>query len=497
MTTGINAAAAALADIGHLLESVQTPEQQLRGAMLLLHRVVPYDRCALLDACSGPTPTVLTSSAYSPEQREEAQRRLAALHQLISEQPVPQAGPIAMPRLPEGLAHLAFPLIALDEAVGVLLVERTGARYEEHDLQLLAVVAAQLAGYLANVRLQSEERRASLAMQRAADLLEHIRDGFIELDRASVCVTANGAASDVLGVTHEQVLGSEVRALPELGERKSFLEACQRVLHQRTAEHVDAEHYPTRNRWLELELYPTELGVAVFLRDVSERHAAEEFRNVLTGIIGHDLRSPLGAITVGAATLLQRGALDGPAAQTVARIARSGARMSEMVEHLLDLTRMRFGQGLSIERREMDLARVCQDVVDELSAAHPHRRIGCDLTGDLRGGWDPARLAQVLTNLVGNAIQHGDQASDVRLDAHGASAGEVVIAVHNQGPAIAAADLSTIFQPFRQASRGVKTGGLGLGLYIAQSVVRAHGGTIEVTSSLEEGTTFTVRLPRR
>jgi signal transduction histidine kinase len=195
--------------------------------------------------------------------------------------------------------------------------------------------------------------------------------------------------------------------------------------------------------------------------------------------------------------LLARGGLDGPTANSVARIASSGARMAEMVSLLLDLTRIRAGKGMPIQRRESDLGQLCRDVANEVAAAHPERRVICEVEGDLRGAWDVARLSQVLSNLIVNALQHGDPGAPVRVSAQPTSDGKATVAVHNEGAPIPAESLKTIFDPFRQASgKSGRGGSIGLGLFIARSIIHAHGGTIDVSSSPEAGTTFCVLLPR-
>jgi PAS domain S-box-containing protein len=495
----ISPAASALADIGHLLESVELPAQQLEHALRLLGRFVPYDRCALLDADTRAKPRLMVVPEAPPEEHDALRAKLTALHQLVSDRPLPHSGALTLPEEESGVAqaHLAVPLIALDEAVGVLLVERQAEEYEEHHLQLLSVVAAQLGGYLTNVRLRSEEERATRAMQRAAHLLEYIKDGFLELDASLTCITANRAATNFLGLPQSQVVGADFRRLPGLGENGTLVQVCERALRERVAVHVEALHYHPQDRWFELEIYPTELGVSIFLRDISERRAAEEFRELLTGIIGHDLKTPLGAITLTAATLLKRGGLDGAVAQSIARIASRGARMSEMVSQLLDLTRIRAGQGLPIQRRQADLRQVCRDVVSEISAAHPDRQIDCEIAGELHGAWDVPRISQVLSNLVANAVQHGDPREPIRVSAQLIDDENAKLEVHNQGAPIPRELLPTLFQPFRQAAgKRMRPGSVGLGLFIAQSIVRAHGGTIGVASTAEAGTTFTVTLPR-
>ncbi|MBI2392019.1 MAG: PAS domain-containing protein [Deltaproteobacteria bacterium] len=498
MTTHVTAAVSVLADIGHLLESVDSPRQQLERALDMIGRLVAYERCALLDACSSASPGMVVVPAASPEEQDALHHRLFALYKLLSDHPLAQSGARDLPRLSAGTSRLAVPLIAVDEAVGILMVERKAAPYEEHHLQVLSVVGAQIAGYLANVRLRDEERLARRAMQRAADLLEFIKDGFLELDASLRCVTANHAALQLLGVERGELLGADARSIRGLGADASFASACDRALRDRVEVEVQAERFGSTDRWFELDLYPTELGVSVFLRDVTDRRAAAEYRELVTAIVGHDLKTPLAAISLGAQALLRTDGLDERVAGVVGRMARSAARMSEMVAQILDLTRIRHGKGLPIERRDADLGRVCCEVAGEVSAAHPEREIRCEVSGDLRGKWDTARLSQVVSNLVSNAVQHGSPSEPVRITARpsGSGDGPVVIEVHNEGAPIPEELLATIFQPFRQATGKATSGSLGLGLFIAESIVRAHGGSIEARSSRAGGTTFTVVLPR-
>jgi signal transduction histidine kinase len=171
-----------------------------------------------------------------------------------------------------------------------------------------------------------------------------------------------------------------------------------------------------------------------------------------------------------------------------------------MVGDLLDFTRSRLGGGIPVERAEIDVGRVARDVVDEIAAAYPGWPIHFDGRLVQRGCWDAARLSQALGNLIGNAVQHGGEGTAVLVAVRG-SEEEVTVAVHNRGAVIPAEQLDGIFNPLkarrpaRTAARG-PTGSLGLGLYIAERIVHAHGGRIEVESSDDAGTTFTVHLPR-
>ena len=170
--------------------------------------------------------------------------------------------------------------------------------------------------------------------------------------------------------------------------------------------------------------------------------------------------------------------------------------MSRMIAQILDLTRNRLAGGLELDPQPMDLEHTLSKIVDELRIAHPERAIELPapvvtITAD------QDRLEQVFSNLIGNAIVHGDPRSPVVVNAE-ANAGTVVVTVHNKGKRIPPELCARLFDPFRRGereSRTEKTAGLGLGLYISSEIVRGHGGSIDVESSDEHGTTFRVQFP--
>jgi signal transduction histidine kinase len=217
-------------------------------------------------------------------------------------------------------------------------------------------------------------------------------------------------------------------------------------------------------------------------------------------VLGHDLRTPLSAIAMSAQFMIDAGELKEPNLELATTIARSSRRMNHMVTDLLDFTRSRLGTGIPIVRRPMDLAVVAAHAVKEMAAAEPQSVFEFEASGDVSGVWDGARVSQVVANLVGNAVQHGAVNSPIRVSARGEAA-DVVLRVHNGGPAISATDMHGLFSPFKQARHGAvpthDSTNLGLGLYIAERIVTAHGGTIVADSSEDAGTTLTVRLPRR
>ena len=214
-------------------------------------------------------------------------------------------------------------------------------------------------------------------------------------------------------------------------------------------------------------------------------------------ILGHDLRTPLGAIITSSAFLLETSALDETQATLVKSIATSADRMNHMVMDLLDFARTRFGDRIPIERAELDMRQVVEAVVAEVAASSPDHNVKVETSGDLRGQWDANRLAQVVANLVGNAVQHGTPDAPITVTAHGDER-EVVLSVHNEGPPIPNAQQRQIFEAMKDPEHDGKRDRrhLGLGLYIVDKIVAAHGGSVDVQSSGDEGTTFTVHLPR-
>jgi len=210
------------------------------------------------------------------------------------------------------------------------------------------------------------------------------------------------------------------------------------------------------------------------------------------GVVAHDLRNPLNAILT-CVTLL-RSVPD--ARRMVGLVAdmidRSGQRMATMIGDLLDVARGRIAAGMSLSRRRMDMGSVSHSIAQEIMAAHPVARIEVKTTGRLTGDWDQARIEQAMSNLLANAVQHGRGA--VIVAASGEDQDNVVVTVRNDGEPIPAELLPLLFEPFQKGDRS--PGGLGLGLFIVREIVKAHDGTVAVSSSIA-GTIFTVRLPRR
>ena len=226
---------------------------------------------------------------------------------------------------------------------------------------------------------------------------------------------------------------------------------------------------------------------------------AVQLSDLFVSILGHDLRTPLGAIRLSAETIV-RLSTESRALRPAGRILRSADRMTRMIEQLLDYARVRQGHGIPLQPGPADLGEICCPVFQEIEDAHPQARLLVQEMGDLSGVWDSDRLAQVVSNLVGNAIQHGAPGGDVAVELDGRDATAVRLRVHNSG-SIPADAIATLFEAFKQApaqpAPGTRKPGLGLGLFIAREIARAHGGDLGVRSSDVEGTTFEVTLPRQ
>ena len=234
----------------------------------------------------------------------------------------------------------------------------------------------------------------------------------------------------------------------------------------------------------------------LFVLDDRERRRAEELQRQLMGIVSHDLRSPLSAVVMSSSHLLYADDIPERHLKTAARIHTSAQKMRRLVNDLLDYQQARVGRGIPIHRRPADMHRICGEVVQELELLHPNHRLVYEPGVDGSGSFDADRVAQVLQNLLGNALAHGPDGAEVRLR-WAADETTLQIEVHNGGPRIPASFLPQLFEPFRRGRPSVDgSSGFGLGLFIVQEIVRAHGGRVAVQSTEEDGTTFTVRLPR-
>jgi signal transduction histidine kinase len=241
----------------------------------------------------------------------------------------------------------------------------------------------------------------------------------------------------------------------------------------------------------------TPVDVADWTTAPTDESQAQRFRERMIAIVAHDLRNPVNAVLLTANTFAKKTSLPPDVRSGLGRIEYAAKRMNELIATLLDISAASFAGTIPISAVATDLRDVTEMAVDELRNAMPGRSVTVKAVGDTRGVWDPARIAQVVSNLVGNALTHGAKNGTVDVSVEGHES-EVCLAVHNRGPVILPEVVPTLFDPFRRdAPSDHHPHRPGLGLYIAKQIVLSHGGTIAVDSTRERGTVFTVRLPRK
>jgi signal transduction histidine kinase len=342
---------------------------------------------------------------------------------------------------------------------------------------------------------------ARTLMPAAADLTDaELRDHAEEILTAVVHDMGTSQTSA------EQSLKSQGRGSANILRTSGKLHADDRIEHGFTFEAVLAEFRALRATVLRLyeESGETDLHeVRRFNEAIDEAmtesmgrfaRQMDRFRDQFIGVLSHDLRTPLGAVMTGAALLAAPEDRPERRVRVATRIVHSTQRMERMIRDLLDLTRARLGGSMPLNRQPANLQQICEEVMIEIHAGHPEAALRWEGHGDLRGTWDADRLAQVVSNLVGNAIQHGrGMPITVTCEQHN---DWVTLAVHNGGPTIPPDMLPFVFEPLARGRTENASDGVGLGLFIARTVVAAHGGDIQVSSSADAGTTFTVGLPK-
>jgi sigma-B regulation protein RsbU (phosphoserine phosphatase) len=226
---------------------------------------------------------------------------------------------------------------------------------------------------------------------------------------------------------------------------------------------------------------------------LQREHEASELREQFIAVLGHDLRNPLASISAGA-RILDRTVQTEKEHQVIAMMQTTVIRMAGLIDDVLDLARGRLGGGIKLERDpSKSLEPFLSQVVDELRLATPGRVIEVDFKIDRPVNCDRSRIGQMLSNLLGNALTHGDSNKPVAVHA-GTSTASFELWVANAGPSIPPATMDKLFEPFFRGNARASRQGLGLGLYIASEIAKAHGGELTVTSTPEE-TRFTFRMP--
>ena len=304
------------------------------------------------------------------------------------------------------------------------------------------------------------------------------------LSTRETAAATHGALRHVAGFDLNQ-LGAEYRAL-----RASVIRLWMK---SRPAE-VDADFVEDMIRFNE--------AVDQAVAESTSRYAAELAlsRDTFMAILAHDLRSPLSAIRM-IGHLMEKSGTTDAARKQAGQIQRSAKEMGEMIRDLLEYTRTQLGKGIPVHPAPCPVGVICREAVAEVQSGQPGRQFDLEVADDLVAEVDSGRLRQALSNLLNNAVQHGDPASPIGLTARGAG-GEIVIEVKNRGEPIPPQSLQVIFDPLVQLSAQSAAGkepstNLGLGLFIAREVALGHHGTLDVASDKDSGTVFTMRLPKK
>jgi signal transduction histidine kinase len=225
----------------------------------------------------------------------------------------------------------------------------------------------------------------------------------------------------------------------------------------------------------------------------------KQSRDMFLGVLGHDLRNPIGAALMAARRMTRHGAADSKANVMAGQIAVTMERATSILDDLLELTRSAFGSEIPLRRTAMDIGVLAGQIVEEMRSLSEARQIKIITIGDTSGQWDQARLGQVFSNLIGNALQYSFADSPITVRVVGET-DQVSTSVHNDGDAIPPDEQKSIFKSLtRGADRGtnIRSANLGLGLFITHKIIAAHGGTISVHSAAEAGTTFSFVLPKQ
>ncbi len=324
-----------------------------------------------------------------------------------------------------------------------------------------------------------------------------------------------------LDLSHQQSKEDQVRKSHGVGrlladESSAETHAAQRLFAGFTIEQLVSEYRALRASVLKLWASNTGAGMATDADDIMRFNEAvdqavaesvarysdmvSKSQHLFLAILGHDLRNPLSTTLMASRFIMEGAEVHDKYATAATRIHHAGQRMNRLVNDLLDFTRTNLGSNLPIILKDVDLLALCKSAIEEQELAYPEYRFKLIAQGDFDGRWDDNRMAQVLSNLLGNAAQYGNRAEPIVLRLE-PSENDIILCVENMGKVIPADKINTVFEPLVRLAAsddvdGANNSGLGIGLYIAREIVRAHGGGISVLSNEEKGTVFTIRLPR-
>lgn len=372
---------------------------------------------------------------------------------------------------------------------------------------LPAVSGGALAGVTLLIQDETDRMEAQEELREAETRLKTLVDlscdGYLLHDGSTVLEASRGSAS-LLGCMPEELVGQPLSRFLAPESRQTAQEAF-RAMQEMPYELIALRYGAVRVPIQVLAREVTFRGQRVCLSalwDITGKKAAEEaatraeyLREQLLGVVGHDLRTPLNTVILGLSALQNEGRLEERQTRQLTIMSNAARRMERMIRELLDFTRARLAGGIPVSPAPMSLGPVVERVLEEYRLAHPEHPIHPVTEGDLAGHWDEARLAQLMDNLLQNALRHSQTNTSIGLSVTGEQGG-VTLIVRNKGPLLLPEEREAIFEPFRRGKRPAGEG-LGLGLFIAKQIAEAHGGRISVESAAERGTSFKVWLPRR
>ncbi|WAS87353.1 MULTISPECIES: ATP-binding protein [unclassified Corallococcus] len=418
-------------------------------------------------------------------------------------------------------ALYGLPLMDGERLLGMAYMgSRTAFAFSDSDVLLFHAVAERASAYIAQTDLHAREHEARQEAERSLALLDSLLEaapvGIAFLDSDLRYLRINGTLARLNGRPVEDHRGRTLHDMVRTRSVVSIERSLRQVLEtgQPVQDVLLEGPDPVRGRagvW-RADYFPVRtpdgvlLGVGSTVVDITDHKRAEgvlqqaiDFREELIAILGHDLRNPLHAVNASAFMLGKAPALDTTARRSVDRIRKATARMTRMINDILDFARSRLGGGIPVTRQHVNMEELCQGMLEELQVVYPERPLVLEVQGeDLWGEWDPDRVTQVLGNLVVNALQHARNDSPVITTLTG-EAVDVVMRVRNEGDPIPPELLPHLFDPFKQTNvshAGSKHRSLGLGLYIVNEIVQVHRGSVRVETAPGDGTTFTVRWPR-
>ena len=450
------------------------------------------DRMATRRALRGVCTLVEAQSVTEAEDKLSARRfDLVLLDYFIP----PDTGPEVLARLRKKQPHL--PCIFLSgQGSESVVVEAMKAGAEDYLPKSAVGEPRRLAQLIertfeaSQLRLQAQRDAARLALA-----LEASGAGTWSVDTARHLVSANERFRVLFGLE-----GHDWPVEVWLARFKADDAGKLRAMLDEGSVQLQAELVGAPPRWVELRGRREPEGTSIFgtVVDVTEGKAAEArtlaMKDRLMGIASHDLKNPLSAVKMGAMMLSKSSALEDKDRRVVQHISTSAERMTRLISQLLDLTRVRLGGGIPLERQTIDLKPLVDGIVEEarLGSGRPVEA----QTASVQVSADPDRIQQVISNLVGNALTHGTPTRPILVTVL-EQGGQAEVAVQNHGPVISAELLENLFEPFVQGGRTTTREGLGLGLFISREVMQAHGGTLSATSSPEGVTRFVAKFPLR